>query len=61
MARYKPKEIFTATVCCGRAATKGGFTAEERWAFESAGFEKAADTTSRLDGFPRVLMRLALS
>ena len=28
--------------------------------FESAGFEKAADTTSRLDGFPRVLMRLDL-
>ena len=29
--------------------------------FERAGFEKAADTTSTLDGFPRVLMRLALS
>lgn len=29
--------------------------------FERAGFEKAADTTSVLDGFPRVLMRLALS
>jgi GNAT superfamily N-acetyltransferase len=29
--------------------------------FEQAGFEKAADTTSTLDGFPRVLMRLALS
>jgi GNAT superfamily N-acetyltransferase len=29
--------------------------------FERAGFERAADTTSRLDGFPRVLMRLALS
>ncbi|MFD1713250.1 GNAT family N-acetyltransferase [Amnibacterium flavum] len=28
--------------------------------FESAGFEKAADTTSVLDGFPRVLMRLEL-
>ena len=28
--------------------------------FETAGFEKAADTTSTLDGFPRVLMRLAL-
>ncbi|PPF24532.1 MULTISPECIES: GNAT family N-acetyltransferase [unclassified Rathayibacter] len=28
--------------------------------FERAGFEKAADTTSVLDGFPRVLMRLAL-
>ena len=28
--------------------------------FEKAGFEKAADTTSTLDGFPRVLMRLAL-
>jgi GNAT superfamily N-acetyltransferase len=27
--------------------------------FERAGFEKAADTTSTLDGFPRVLMRLA--
>jgi GNAT superfamily N-acetyltransferase len=29
--------------------------------FERAGFEKAADTTSVLDGFPRVLMRLALT
>ena len=29
--------------------------------FESAGFEKAADTGSVLDGFPRVLMRLDLS
>jgi len=29
--------------------------------FESAGFEKAADTGSVLDGFPRVLMRLALN
>jgi len=28
--------------------------------FESAGFEKAADTRSALDGFPRVLMRLDL-
>ena len=28
--------------------------------FEQAGFEKAADTDSVLDGFPRVLMRLAL-
>ncbi len=28
--------------------------------FESAGFEKAADTGSVLDGFPRVLMRLDL-
>ncbi|PSL36499.1 acetyltransferase (GNAT) family protein [Labedella gwakjiensis] len=28
--------------------------------FEAAGFEKAADTTSVLNGFPRVLMRLAL-
>lgn len=28
--------------------------------FGRAGFEKAADTTSVLDGFPRVLMRLAL-
>lgn len=28
--------------------------------FERAGFTKAADTTSVLDGFPRVLMRLAL-
>jgi GNAT superfamily N-acetyltransferase len=28
--------------------------------FERAGFEKAADTTSTLDGFPRVLMRLDL-
>lgn len=28
--------------------------------FERAGFEKAADTTSVLDGFPRVLMRLDL-
>ena len=28
--------------------------------FETAGFEKAADTTSTLDGFPRVLMRLDL-
>jgi GNAT superfamily N-acetyltransferase len=28
--------------------------------FEQAGFEKAADTTSVLDGFPRVLMRLDL-
>ncbi|PPG51858.1 GNAT family N-acetyltransferase [Rathayibacter sp. AY2B3] len=28
--------------------------------FERAGFEKAADTTSVLNGFPRVLMRLAL-
>lgn len=28
--------------------------------FESAGFEKAADTASVLDGFPRVLMRLDL-
>lgn len=29
--------------------------------FESAGFEKAADAGSVLDGFPRVLMRLDLS
>lgn len=29
--------------------------------FESVGFEKAADTGSVLDGFPRVLMRLDLS
>ncbi|MFJ4045535.1 GNAT family N-acetyltransferase [Microbacterium sp. NPDC089987] len=29
--------------------------------FESAGFHKAADTGSVLDGFPRVLMRLELS
>lgn len=28
--------------------------------FEAAGFERAADTTSVLNGFPRVLMRLAL-
>jgi GNAT superfamily N-acetyltransferase len=28
--------------------------------FEQAGFEKAADTDSTLDGFPRVLMRLDL-
>lgn len=28
--------------------------------FESAGFERAADTRSVLDGFPRVLMRLEL-
>ncbi len=28
--------------------------------FESAGFVKAADTGSVLDGFPRVLMRLDL-
>lgn len=28
--------------------------------FEKAGFSKAADTTSVLDGFPRVLMRLDL-
>jgi hypothetical protein len=26
--------------------------------FERAGFRKAADTTSVLDGFPRVVMRL---
>lgn len=32
-----------------------------RTLFESAGFEKAADTGSVLDGFPRVLMRLALT
>jgi GNAT superfamily N-acetyltransferase len=31
-----------------------------RGLFEAAGFEKAADTTSTLDGFPRVLMRLEL-
>lgn len=29
--------------------------------FEQAGFKKAADTTSVLDGFPRVLMRLGLT
>jgi GNAT superfamily N-acetyltransferase len=29
--------------------------------FETAGFTKAADTTSVIDGFPRVLMRLALA
>jgi hypothetical protein len=29
--------------------------------FEDAGFSHAADTTSVLDGFPRVLMRLDLS
>ena len=28
--------------------------------FEKAGFKKAADTDSTLDGFPRVLMRLDL-
>jgi len=32
-----------------------------RQLFERADFEKAADTGSVLDGFPRVLMRLALS
>ncbi|MRX44697.1 GNAT family N-acetyltransferase [Agromyces kandeliae] len=31
-----------------------------RAAFERAGFEKAADTTSVLNGFPRVLMRIDL-
>ena len=31
-----------------------------RLLFENAGFEKAADTGSTLDGFPRVLMRLDL-
>lgn len=31
-----------------------------RQLFEKAGFEKAADTTSTLGGFPRVLMRLVL-
>lgn len=31
-----------------------------RGAFEAAGFTKAADTGSTLDGFPRVLMRLDL-
>jgi GNAT superfamily N-acetyltransferase len=31
-----------------------------RWLFERAGFVKAADTESVLDGFPRVLMRLDL-
>lgn len=29
--------------------------------FEKAGFVRSADTTSRLNGFPRVLMRLDLS
>ena len=29
--------------------------------FEDAGFIKAADTESVLNGFPRVLMRLALA
>lgn len=29
--------------------------------FETAGFEKVADTASVLDGFPRVLMRLGLT
>lgn len=29
--------------------------------FEDAGFTRAADTTSVLAGFPRVLMRLALT
>jgi hypothetical protein len=29
--------------------------------FESAGFRKAADTGSVLDGFPRVLMRFDLT
>ncbi|MEL4319964.1 GNAT family N-acetyltransferase [Leifsonia sp. YIM 134122] len=29
--------------------------------FQKAGFSKAADTTSVLNGFPRILMRLALS
>jgi len=28
--------------------------------FEQAGFEKAADTTSVIDGFPRIIMRRAL-
>lgn len=28
--------------------------------FERAGFEKAADTTSLVDGFPRILMRRPL-
>ncbi|GAA2748967.1 GNAT family N-acetyltransferase [Amnibacterium kyonggiense] len=32
------------------------FVGLRRW-FEAAGFTKAADTTSTLDGFPRVLMR----
>jgi GNAT superfamily N-acetyltransferase len=32
-----------------------------RGMFEKAGFTKAADTGSVLDGFPRVLMRLALT
>ena len=31
-----------------------------RTLFERAGFEKAADTGSLLDGFPRVVMRLDL-
>jgi hypothetical protein len=32
-----------------------------RHLFEGAGFEKAADTGSVLDGFPRVLMRKSLA
>jgi hypothetical protein len=32
-----------------------------RGLFERAGFAKAADTDSVLNGFPRVLMRLDLS
>ena len=31
-----------------------------RGLFEQAGFHKAADTSSVLNGFPRVLMRLNL-
>jgi hypothetical protein len=31
-----------------------------RGLFERAGFERAADTGSVLNGFPRILMRLAL-
>jgi len=34
---------------------------DTRSPFEAAGFEQAADTTSTLDGFPRVVMRLARS
>ncbi len=36
------------------------FVSLRSW-FERAGFEKAADTTSVVDGFPRILMRRPLS
>lgn len=54
-------EVWSATVFEDVAAVVGPKRPDASVCFERAGFEKAADTTSVVDGFPRILMRRPLS